>query len=374
MVFCHAPQTNLDISPRGIMSPCCKFRWDRYDSPPCNINNDSLLDYQQHPVIDEIKKDFDSGRWPLGCERCKIEEDNGISSKRQLDAVRWTDAYQRYNGQGWLTASIAFGNVCNLTCITCGPVSSSRWQQEYMARHGIDIQPNYFYKKNFVDDLLAGAPELIHLDVPGGEPLLSGTKEQFDLMTRLIEQGRAAEISLHYTTNATVFPDPQWWNLWQHFKEVDIQLSVDGVGARNSYIRYPSDWNTVLDNISKYQLQIDQLRNIRLSVSHTVSAYNVYYLPEFFNWCQNLGLPLPWTGRVHTPVPMRASVWPSPAKKLIIDNLRTSSHDDCHRWAGLLTRYDDSDHFPAFRSLVKWHDNYRDLDFAATFPELAEFL
>lgn len=374
MPFCHAPQTNIDISPQGVISPCCKFRWDRYQHTPCNVNNNSLDEYLQHPVLAEIKQDFDLDKWPSGCDRCRIEEENGIASKRQLDRERWNEHYQHYTGSGWLTASIAFGNTCNLTCITCGPVSSSRWQAEFKQRYEIDIPPQHFYKQDFVREFLAKAPNIIHLDIPGGEPFLSGVPEQLDLLRRLIEQGRADQISLHYTTNATVMPDSVWWNLWQHFKEIDLQISIDGVEDKNSYIRFPSTWNTVYSNIKQYQTQQLEHDNLFLSISHTVSAYNVFYLPEFLQWCYHQGLPRPWLGRVHTPTFFRPSVWSDTAKSHIIDHLEQSQEPDCQTWADLLRYSDDSQYFPAFVESVQWHDKYRGLDFKTTFPEMAKFI
>ena len=139
MPFCYAPWSNVEIGPLGNILPCCKFRYDRYDNvSPCNINTTSLDEYKNSTLLNSVKEDFEAGRWPVGCDRCRIEEENGIASKRQLDYQRWQDHYDRYNKVGWLTASIAFGNTCNLTCITCSPWASSRWQKEYQQKYKID--------------------------------------------------------------------------------------------------------------------------------------------------------------------------------------------------------------------------------------------
>ena len=79
-----------------------------------------------------------------------------------------------------------------------------------------------------------------------------------------------------------------------------------------------------LDNVDKF-LNTKQ-DNLQLSVSHTVSAYNIFYLDEFFTWCYSIGLPKPWLGRVHTPVHMRPTVWKD--KKFIIEHLAKSKHPD----------------------------------------------
>lgn len=374
MPFCYSPWSNIDISPQGVITPCCKFRADRYEDTPCNIKTSSFDDYKQSKVLKIIKEDFESDRWPAGCERCRIEEDNGVLSKRQLDYERWAHHYDKYDRSGWLTASLAFGNTCNLSCITCGPVSSSQWHKEYRALHGIDVFPNHFYKQGFVEEFLKNAPGLLHLDIPGGEPFLSGVKEQIKLLEYLIDSNQSQNITIHYTTNATVFPDERWWKLWEHFQEIDLQLSIDGIGAHNEYIRFPSSWKDVEHNVSIYQEKERSLENFRLSISHTVSAYNILYLPEFFAWCETQNLPRPWLGRVHTPDHMRLSVWPSDIKIHIINKLKNSNNSDCHTWANLLDNSDDSEHYKKFLELTTWHDRYRGTDFKTTFPEMAQFL
>jgi hypothetical protein len=179
---------------------------------------------------------------------------------------------------------------------------------------------------------------------------------------------------LHYTTNGTIFPDNSWWSLWEHFKEIDLQLSIDGVGNRYEYIRYPATWTELTDNVDSYIAKETQLANVRLSVSHTVSAYNIYYLDEFVSWCYTVGLPKPWLGRVHNPVHMRPTVWPPEVCKNIADHLNTSIHDDVRVWAGLVTNENDSEHFETFCIKMQQHDQYRGLDFNKIFPELAKYL
>lgn len=368
MTFCYSPWTNIDISPQGDISPCCKFQMSKYNQK-FDVQNHTLAQYLGSEFLNKVKQDFQQGQWPQGCERCQIEEMHNIQSKRQLDFARWSKHYDK-NPNKIITASIAFGNTCNLKCITCNPYSSSRWQSEYKSIYNIEFDSARFYRDDFVENFAQQASELVHLDIPGGEPLISGVPEQQRLLTYYIDTNQAQNISLHYTTNATVFADQTWWNLWQHFKEVDLQLSVDGIDRRYEYIRYPGNWNMLVNNVQKY-LQ-SQTKQFRLSISHTVSAYNIYYLDEFFDWCYSIGLPRPWLGRVHNPKHMRPTVWPN--KNFIVDKLNSSQHADVKNWISLLQSQDDSQHFELFRSKVVEHDRYRGIDFATTFPELANLL
>ncbi len=151
MPFCYSPWTNIDISPQGDITPCCKFQAQYYDQK-FNIQTQTIKQYAESEFITLLKQEFQQGGWPQGCERCRIEEENNIKSKRQLDYDRWHEYYQHrnINNLKFITASVAFGNTCNLTCITCNPYSSSRWQQEYRTITGADIKPYHFYKEKFV--------------------------------------------------------------------------------------------------------------------------------------------------------------------------------------------------------------------------------
>lgn len=361
MPLCYAPWANLDISPQGNISPCCKFQTQLYNQK-FNIQQDSLDDYLESNFLTDVKHELEQNIWPAGCQRCQIEEQSNILSMRQLNNQHWADKYT----DSWVTASIAFGNTCNLKCISCNPYSSSKWHEEHKQIYNTDIKPVKFYKENFVDTLVSKAPDLTHLDIPGGEPLLSGVKEQKQLLAHYIQTGQSKNITLHYTTNTTIYPESEWWKLWKHFKQVEIQLSIDGVGARNEYIRYPSNWEQTVSNINKF-LNTKQ-DNLKLSVSHTVSAYNIYYIDEFISWCYSIGLPKPWLGRVHSPLHMRPSVWPD--KQFIIEHLEDSRHPEVKNWIEMLTTQDDSEHYETFKNKIAEHDAYRGTNFAKTFPEL----
>lgn len=332
----------------------------------------TIEEYIDSPLLYEVKEDFKADRWPKGCERCRIEEENDIKSKRILDLERWHDHYDRYDdGKGFITASIAFGNTCNLACVTCGPDASSKWYTEYLKFNQKEIKPNHFYKDGFVENFIKSAPEIIHFDIPGGEPLLSGVQQQKQLLKEYISKGIAKDITLHYTTNGTVFPDNDWFNIWKEYKHVEIQLSIDAINARFEYIRYPGVWNDVVKNIRSYQSRAND--KLCLAVAVTVSAYNIAYLEELTDKTHELGIGMPWFGRLHYPKYMRPTVWRSDAKKYIISKL-TQSKYDFSSWIKLLDTEDDQSSFEDFRYHLLRQDRYRKKNFGQTFPEMLQYL
>lgn len=371
-IFCYAPWTNLDVDQQGVMKPCCKFLLEARDIT--NINNHSIDDYIKSPFLKKVKETFNEGQWPKGCDRCKIEEAAGIKSKRQLDQQQWGEYYKNYDFDNptLVTASIAFGNTCNLKCIICSPYSSSKWQTEFYKIYGKDIKPNHFYKDDFVNSFVAIAPSLKNIDVVGGEPFLSGVQEQKKLLQHYIDTGVASDLELHYTTNATLFPDESWWTLWSKFKIVRIQLSIDDIEDRFDYIRYPAKWSEVLEVVSLYKQRC--FDNILLEIATTVSAFNIFYLDELLTWAKNANLSTPWLGRLHNPPRLRPTVWTSAGKNAIIHKLKESRHKELEFWVSIMEQNDDSDRFDEFKYSLIRHDSYRKINFRSTFPELAVFL
>ena len=369
--LCLAPWSNIDIAPRGAIAPCCKFQSDEL----LNITSSTIEEYTNSELLNNVKQQMLDNEWPEGCVRCKTEEASGIKSKRELDYERWQDAYESYTlDQGFITASIAFGNTCNLKCITCSSSSSSRWRKEYHDLYGIDRAPVETIDNLTSDDIYSALPNAIHFDIPGGEPFLSETQKQLDLLQRYVDTNQSKNITLHYTTNAQVWPEQKWWDLWQNFKEIDMQLSIDGVDDRYEYIRYPAKQSVLNTNIQKYLTAQSETNNLRLSVSHTVSAYNIYYLDEFFTWCADHGLPKPYCGRVHNPEHMRPCVYKDTIKERISKHLQSSMHPDVLQWSNYLKNNDSSKYYNKFLTMRDKHDVYRNTNFAKTFPEVEELI
>ena len=256
----------------------------------------------------------------------------------------------------------------------CSPKSSSRWRKEYIDIYGIDKPPVEVIDNATSDDIYNVLPNAIHFDIPGGEPFLSEVDKQLELLQRYVDTGQSNKMTLHYTTNAQLYPDKRWWKLWSNFKEIDLQLSIDGVDNRYEYIRYPAKNHLLETNVQKYQCQQLLLHNFRLSVSHTLSAYNVYYLGEFFDWCERKRLPRPWIGKVHAPEHMRPDVFPDSIKAQIVSHMRTSKNQDVHTWATYLENNSSSRYYTDWQKYKDKHDVYRNTNFAKTFPELEELI
>lgn len=349
--FCSLPWVGLDISAQGHYRPCCK-----YDG----IVAESYHDYTNSRELAELKQQFINGQRPEKCKRCWQDEDLGIQSKRQLDQKYvLNNCNIKLENYKVLVLGFALGNTCNLACRICGSHTSSRWlaEAEKMQSELLNIpifEHKKFYKDpSFLDQLKEFADTVIHVDIYGGEPFLTGLDEHKEFLTQLLP--RASKVSLHYTTNCTIFPGLEFWNLWSNFKKVNIQLSIDGIGDDFEYSRWPAIWSECYANIKQYQWKYSELDNIQISVSTVVSIFTIQNLRSFIDWCATEGLPYPYLGIISKPDYYDITVLPANAKaelaKQLTDNLQFVAD---HMYA-----QDRTDLLPITHQYIKVLDQHR---------------
>ena len=122
-------------------------------------------------------------------------------------------------------------------------------------------------------------PQIKKLYFTGGEPTL--IKQNWDLIDMAIEKKFAKNISLDFNINSTNIPD-KLVNTFDHFHNVSINLSIDGYGAVQEYIRSPSKWKKIEKNI-RYVLSHNR-ENVSIGFTPVIQVYNILYLTEFLRW------------------------------------------------------------------------------------------
>jgi organic radical activating enzyme len=359
--ICYLPWVGVDISPQGEFKPCCKYK---------NTIADTLDDYLSSRELSNLQQDFLNNQQSPGCQRCWDDESAGIPSKRQLD---WQYIFQERKPKldRLAVLSFPFGNSCNLACRICGSYSSSTWSVE--AKKLLPIFPDTpifkhqrFYKdKSFIENIKSLCGELLHVEFPGGEPFINGIKEQLDFLDFLIDNG-SENISLHYITNVTKFPEQAFWDRWQHFKKVDIQLSIDGTDQQFEYNRWPAKWTPVLKHIRHYQKKAQLNSWLQLSISHSVSIFTVYYLPEFLTWCREMELPKPYLGMVSSPKYYNVKALPKEIKDKVKQKLASFNLENVVKY---MNSEDLSADFKIAQQLIKTLDQQRDQDFNTVFDK-----
>lgn len=142
----------------------------------------------------------------------------------------------------------------------------------------------WFQETDFlINEILAEPEKISRLRFIGGEPLL--IKEVQTMMRRLVETGAAGKIDLWTITNCAVKND-EYLELAQHFRSHALMLSLDGVGVVNEYIRYPSKWGVIDQNIETFL----KLKNTTIWANMTIQPYNIFNIVDLIKYCVSKGI------------------------------------------------------------------------------------
>ena len=269
--FCPLPWMHLEVKHNGDIYPCCV-----YESPVASATNSTLADTLTGGAMSLLRQEFMQGHKPSGCGHCWRLEDQNLKSNRQwhvgYNSKKFYSEY--FDDIKIRSLDIKPGNVCNFKCRICNPTSSSLFADE--ARDVIAIKTGRWVEYNDYtwNELATLLPNIENLDFYGGEPFL--IKQIPKLLEYAVEHGYAPKIRLHINSNGSIFPDALIPILLK-FKEVDIALSIDNIGARFELER-GGTWDDVAGNILKF----NKLNCMYLMP--TVNIQNVYYIDELLSW------------------------------------------------------------------------------------------
>jgi hypothetical protein len=385
---CVLPFTHLATHPDGHTSFCCISEHKNCAShakrggQAISLNDLSIREMINSDTYKEVRLEMLDGKEPSACKRCYDEERVGIKSKRQEENGRYLESsmpvIENLLDDGTIVdmdfqfVELRLGNICNLKCRTCNPVSSSKWKKEYsVLQKDLDFVTDYsavedgvwFEKDSFWGELLHNSENLKRIYVNGGEPTL--VEKHFSFLYSLIEMDRAKDIDLWYNINVTKLP-PNLLTMWRSFKSIAVTASIDDLRDRNEYIRSGSEWDVNLLNLSI-------LRStdwIDLSICQTLSAYNIFYVDKFYeyfgetgnkihhNWCYDPEYLSPW----HLP---------DDVKQEIISRCQNMPEYMRNNIAQTLSKPRDESKFKQFISYNRKLDLMRKTKFSDTFPELA---
>lgn len=289
---CVHASHGLRFTNDGKIQPCCYFDTSIfYQDENGNDMNASTHTFEQirnSPTAIKLRKDLKNGVRHPGCSRCWREEDNGGDSKRLRDMyhLKW------HNLQGTTFVELNLGNTCNFACRMCGISASSKWyNDDYEISYSNMTSDEY---KEFVNNFSKGysdvsifwaeleknLPNLISIDMYGGEPML--VKRQWEFLEKAIAGGYNSNINLHFNTNGSIFQE-NYADILKKFKKTTISFSIDGIGDKFEYIRYGGKWELVSKNMHSWINRLNQLDNVEFDICCTVSNLNIFYLDEILN-------------------------------------------------------------------------------------------
>jgi len=296
--FCMLGLMHTYVNPDGNVLPCC--RGDTTKQALGNINEVSdWTEIWNGERYKEFRRNMMAGEKNPTCSFCYDSEKFSEFSTRKWRNMQFQEEYDEYIEKllpsGEITTSklkfmdFRFTNHCNQACITCGHSLSSSWY-DFQSKLGMGaIHPKFIEPKDdkiaykMIDDNL---DSVSHIYFAGGEPMLS--KFHWYTLDKLVESGRSKEVDLVYSTNCSTlnYHGKNVLEYWKEFKSVSIMASIDEVGERFNYIRWPGDWEKIYKNLRMIRESFDQInaeRNThlhKLCYSPVISSLNVHRFKE----------------------------------------------------------------------------------------------
>ena len=397
--MCILPWVSLETSPVGTARPCCLAEDEITDTSgkKMSVKEHNLSDIINSEYMQNLRKQFRNGEKPETCKKCWVEEAAGRASKRINTQVKFKDIIKDIPilkdtvDNVWFL-DLKLGNICNLKCRICGSWSSSKWAGEeidYLKANGATFEEQkqhtaYRMLKDgawpresdaFWESLDELLPSIRYLEFTGGEPMM--IPEHFKLLKRAVDMGYASNIRIHYNTNGTIYPE-KFIEVWRKFEHVEIAFSIDNVGKRFEYERYPANWNDVNSNIKKFEILKQSTNNIDLQLCFTVNILNVLYLDELLDWAKDIDFDTMHWNMLHGPYEMSIACLPADAKKKVIDVLLAKEFNSLHQQdidnvISMIQNGESTERDLLIKKL-EVTDKYRKEHLRQTHPELAEIL
>jgi len=300
-LYCSLASNSISFGHDGTIRPCCAvdtYFWPGQTKHKLVKYDNNVLKWFNNDKLVSLRTKLLDGKWDPICNLCRTREQHGQASTRQIFNNTLTDIETKLDKNFHTSTAvvpdlsniflldITVGNKCNSACLMCNESASSLWKKEQEIITGEKmnwITPNWFTEEN-IPNLVDNLPNLSSIQFLGGEPTIN--EPHIFLLKRLIDQGRAKNITLGYVTNLTGVSD-ELLELWSHFSTKHITISVDGVGPINEYIRYPFSWNKVVSQLDNLKEIAKQHGNYHIGLSHTIISLNLLTLDSLIDWWEN---------------------------------------------------------------------------------------
>ena len=246
-----------------------------------NLPDEAVVDWNDKSLT-SIRERNNRDEWHPGCWQCERLEKTGTKSFRHSMIEKFGTAH---NLSGPQRIDLLFDRNCNLACRTCGPTSSTFWQK-HLKDNNLTINPvpndsNNFNKINYALKSL-DLSNLGMVQFCGGETLLGNSYwHAAETLAELVPDAKN-KLELGFQTNGTQPIDEKHYKTIEKFKIVKLMVSLDGIGDRFNYLRWPGDWNQVKDNILTLRETLPS--NVMFFVQETTSCLNLFYYNEVRDW------------------------------------------------------------------------------------------
>ena len=302
--FCPQPFMNTVMMNNLVPQSCCVLQVQGWPSDDFlgDTGQTSIMEVHNSDFMKDFRKEFLNGGGPISdklCLVCKEQEKHSpTESHRLVYLAKFEERHGEYREHTkaledyidtdqsdpmYLTFEYnAPNNFCNLKCNMCSPQQSSTLAKENKAI-GEKI-PNEWQQETHIsikDDMSKYEPilkNLIELKLVGGETL--ALPQNYEMMDKAIEMGVSKQMRLVLTTNATLTPKMgkhgDVFDYVPYFKNCQMIVSVECWGEKNNYIRFPSKWEKIMENVERFS----KMPRTKILFATCVSSLTIGYLHE----------------------------------------------------------------------------------------------
>lgn len=354
--YCALLWEHQYVHTNGSFKYCCATNEKILDKKgnPYHINNTSFEEVWNSDHMKDTRVKMIKGEPIPACIKCVSQEEQGYDSMRKdhnkeifFNATR-DDGYVEHNPR---SAEIHLGNVCNLKCKMCSQMYSNQigkellemgdedpewlsWVQKESGNannftNNLNVEYKWFKNKKVANKLFKWISDNVTtLSVLGGEPTV--IPEFWDMFAYCEQQGTLHEKEVTVVTNLTNV-NPRLIDWLPKLKQWTIWASVDGIGERTEYIRYPSNWDKIVENLNFYKNLINKKPNGSIVFSPSISLLNIDQLDDMILWQidfadgdWNNHYDLSWLAQVWYPKMLNYDVAPEDYRLKIADKLERS--------------------------------------------------
>lgn len=350
--WCVIPWSHVSIKGNGTYRLCCQSGSSQNfgilrdeKKQPFYIGKADWEQVINSDIMKSVRKNMLQGKWSKECIRCEREHNSGMKSRNIYERFTLATVVEPENYPGYIKTKaltkpdgsislsdfpissfyIRFSNLCNLKCVMCSPPDSNQWYEDFSTLWGggeryffegenkvsliSDSKGKLKTKENIYEwsnnshlwsQIEKNLENFRYVFISGGEPFL--IKEYYDFLQKCIERDLSSKLIIECSSNITSIP-AKAFTLWKHFKLILIGISLDGVGAVNNFIRYPSKWDTIEKNL----LMLNETgENVELHVNTTVSLLNIFEFPKLIEYIMknNFKKIGPWKKDLFMKVPL----------------------------------------------------------------------
>ncbi len=298
--LCIVPFINLSPRPDGQVKVCS----DGIHScipDSINLNEKDVDEFWNGDFMKQLRLDMIAGKKIPHCEWCNSVDANGGKSKRahlnkkylkkHIDRVREAKENSGQLEKGPSTWEFRFSSVCNNACLTCSPTNSTLIEKQF--RDNFDVIPDYdrfvlegMRKQKhatneglFAKEFWKYLPGIERLELHGGEPFYD--RKTIEILKEITSLGYSKNIELLVHSNMTNVKS-EIIDILNQFKLVYFRASIDGYGEENDFIRWPSKWEEVVENLERVDRQLN--KTSYKIVSGTMSVYNCLSIDKVYRW------------------------------------------------------------------------------------------